>query len=77
VNSPSNGRNELLASLNQGEAITASLRKVGDEEKTHKNPELRGAGGLVPERPPRRTGGGPTSEAEGQKKPQLVELQVE
>ena len=38
------GRSELLESLNKGEDITRSLRKVEDQEKTHKNPELRGDG---------------------------------
>ena len=38
------GRSELLSSLNKGEEITRNLRKVEDEEKTHKNPELRGDG---------------------------------
>lgn len=40
------GRAELLNSLNQGENVTSGLRKVTDEEKTHKNPELR-SNGLV------------------------------
>ncbi|EEH37178.1 adenylyl cyclase-associated protein [Paracoccidioides lutzii Pb01] len=35
--------------LNQGSAITSSLRKVDKSEMTHKNPSLR-AGSLVPER---------------------------
>ena len=37
-------RSELLESLNKGEDITKGLRKVEDQEKTHKNPELRGEG---------------------------------
>jgi len=37
----------VLASLNQGENITKSLRKVDKSEMTHKNPDLR-AGGAVP-----------------------------
>ena len=40
------GRAELLDSLNQGENVTSGLRKVTDEEKTHKNPALR-SNGLV------------------------------
>ena len=35
-------------SLNQGENVTSGLRKVTDEEKTHKNPALR-SNGLVKE----------------------------
>ena len=38
------GRSELLSSLNKGEDITRNLRKVDDQEKTHKSPELRGDG---------------------------------
>ncbi|GAA6012492.1 hypothetical protein JCM11491_004349 [Sporobolomyces phaffii] len=37
----------VFASLNQGEDITKSLRKVDKSEMTHKNPSLR-AGGAVP-----------------------------
>jgi len=37
----SGGRNALLESLNKGGDITSGLRKVTDEEKTHKNPNLR------------------------------------
>ncbi|GAA5855202.1 hypothetical protein JCM3766R1_003058, partial [Sporobolomyces carnicolor] len=37
----------VFASLNQGEGITKSLRKVDPSEMTHKNPSLR-TGGTVP-----------------------------
>jgi adenylyl cyclase-associated protein len=39
----------VFASLNQGSAITSSLRKVDKSEMTHKNPSLRSTG-TVPER---------------------------
>ncbi|RXN39378.1 adenylyl cyclase-associated 2-like protein [Labeo rohita] len=35
----------LFAQLNQGEAITKGLKHVSDEQKTHKNPNLRSQGG--------------------------------
>lgn len=41
-----NPRADLLAALNKGEGVTAGLRKVTDEQKTHKNPNLR-AGNVV------------------------------
>jgi hypothetical protein len=53
---PPSARTDLLASLNQGEAITSGLRKVTEAEMTHKNPELRAAEG-GPARPPRRATG--------------------
>ena len=54
------GRSELLSSLNQGEEITRNLRKVDDQEKTHKNPELRGDG-MVRAQSGGKTQSGPTS----------------
>ena len=41
-----NARAEMLAALNKGEGVTAGLRKVTDDQKTHKNPGLR-AGNVV------------------------------
>jgi len=37
-------RGALMQSLNAGTEITSKLKKVSDEEKTHKNPALRGDG---------------------------------
>ena len=37
-------RSALLDSLNQGEDITKGLKKVSDDQKNHKNPELRAQG---------------------------------
>eukprot|EP00116_Pleurobrachia_bachei_P007989 sb/3468251/ len=34
---------DLFAALNKGSAVTSGLRKVTDDQKTHKNPELRGS----------------------------------
>ena len=41
-----NPRADLLAALNKGEGVTSGLRKVTDDQKTHKNPNLR-AGNVV------------------------------
>jgi len=38
--------NALFSALNKGGAITSGLKKVSDDQKTHKNPNLR-AGGTV------------------------------
>ncbi|NXU50818.1 CAP2 protein, partial [Turnix velox] len=40
-------RSALFAQLNQGEAITKGLRHVSDDQKTHKNPNLRAQGPSV------------------------------
>ncbi|CAH8438501.1 unnamed protein product [Dicrocoelium dendriticum] len=41
-------RGALFKLLNQGEKVTAGLRKVTDDMKTHKNPALRAASGAEP-----------------------------
>jgi len=38
---------DLFAALNKGGAVTGGLKKVSDDQKTHKNPNLR-AGSVVP-----------------------------
>ncbi|XP_028819693.1 adenylyl cyclase-associated protein 1 [Denticeps clupeoides] len=38
-------RNALFASLNKGSDITKGLKHVSDDQKTHKNPALKGPGG--------------------------------
>ncbi|XP_053570748.1 adenylyl cyclase-associated protein 2 isoform X2 [Bombina bombina] len=43
----SQDRSALFAQLNQGEEITKGLRHVSDQEKTHKNPKLRGQVGPI------------------------------
>lgn len=42
----SNPRADLLAALSKGDGVTSGLRKVTDDQKTHKNPNLR-AGNVV------------------------------
>ncbi|KAM4704646.1 adenylyl cyclase-associated protein 2 [Rhinophrynus dorsalis] len=49
----SQDRSALFAQLNQGEAITKGLKHVSDDQKTHKNPKLRGQG--VPSRSPTKS----------------------
>merc|ERR1719367_1512336 len=44
VENQKSARADLLESLNQGDNITSNLRKVTDEEKTHKNPSLKSDG---------------------------------
>lgn len=46
------GHAALLASLNQGGAITSGLRKVDASEQTHKNPSLRAQPAAPPQRSP-------------------------
>ena len=54
----SSGAAAVFAEINQGENVTAKLRKVDKSEMTHKNPSLR-AGSIVtaaPGSPPKRQG---------------------
>lgn len=46
VDPAKNARADLLAALNKGEGVTSGLKKVSDDQKTHKNPALR-AGNVV------------------------------
>lgn len=39
-------RNALFSDLNKGEDVTKGLKKVTDDMKTHKNPNLRGSGSV-------------------------------
>jgi adenylyl cyclase-associated protein len=60
VEDDSANRSALFAQLNRGEAVTAGLRKVTDDMKTHKNPKLREAPPLqsqtgAPLKPPKPT----------------------
>lgn len=41
------GRDALLESISQGVDVTSGLKKVSDEEKTHKNPALRSDGRVL------------------------------
>ena len=42
----------LFAEINRGDAVTKGLRKVTDDMKTHKNPELRATGPMVTTKKP-------------------------
>ncbi len=46
-NQEDQARNKLFSDLNKGEDVTKGLKKVTDDMKTHKNPNLR-ASGAVP-----------------------------
>ncbi|KAL7420321.1 suppressor of rasval19 [Cryptotrichosporon argae] len=70
------GHAALLASLNQGGAITSGLKKVDSSQQTHKNPELRAAG-VVPDKkapPPVKPKPGQAAAAPA-KKPAKLELE--
>ncbi|CAN9504212.1 unnamed protein product [Ophioblennius macclurei] len=56
-------RNALFASINKGADITKGLKHVSDNEKTHKNPNLRNQAGAV------RTGPKPFSAAAAAPRP--------
>ncbi|TGZ67137.1 hypothetical protein CRM22_004937 [Opisthorchis felineus] len=60
-------RNALFAELNRGEGITAGLRKVTDDMKTHKNPELRAGAGPQPRSGPPQKAPKPTASNNGTK----------
>ena len=55
-----NARADLLAALSKGSDVTKGLKKVTDDQKTHKNPELRGDG-VVRAQSGGKTQSGPTS----------------
>ncbi|XP_040908843.1 adenylyl cyclase-associated protein 1 [Toxotes jaculatrix] len=57
VSSGADNRNALFASINKGSDITKGLKHVSDDQKTHKNPGLRGQAAPV------RTGPKPFSSA--------------
>lgn len=71
-------RNALFASINKGSAITKGLKHVSDDQKTHKNPNLRAQGGPIHSSPkpftppaPRPTAAAP---APARKLPPVLEL---
>ncbi|GAA5931411.1 adenylate cyclase-binding protein [Sporobolomyces koalae] len=66
----------VFASLNQGEGITKSLRKVDQSEMTHKNPSLRAGGAVPTESAPGNAKGPqkPPKPTQMQKRPPKTEL---
>lgn len=66
---------ELFAALNKGEGITSTLKKVSDDQKTHKNPALRSN----PTQPPKTTSSKPQiplkTVGKAAKKPPKLELE--
>lgn len=75
--SGSNTRGELLSALNKGSDITKGLKKVSDDQKTHKNPNLRSSS-VVPhkEKPalPPKYGGAVNTKDTMSSKPAKLEL---
>lgn len=64
----------LVLSLIEPNCSYAGLKKVRDDQKTHKNKELRKTG-PVPDRPKPAPGGAPKFGAAPTKKPPVFELQ--
>lgn len=69
----SQDRSALFAQLNQGEAITKGLKHVSDDQKTHKNPKLRGQ--AVAARSPTKSSSSSSPKAPPQSYPPLLELE--
>lgn len=68
-------RNALFASINKGSDITKGLKHVGDDQKTHKNPALRGPGGPIRAGPkPFSAAPKPAAAAPVQNLPPVLEL---
>jgi len=70
-------RNALFADLNKGDDVTRGLKKVTDDMKTHKNPNLRGSStvpaGAVKSGSPKPAGAKPAQQAPA--KPPKLELE--
>ncbi|XP_053718651.1 adenylyl cyclase-associated protein 2 [Synchiropus splendidus] len=62
----------LFAQLNQGMDITKGLKHVSDEQKVHKNPDLRSQAAAGKSKKP---GSASSAKAAAQKKPPLLELE--
>ncbi|KAG8571858.1 hypothetical protein GDO81_011807 [Engystomops pustulosus] len=70
----SQDRSALFDQLNQGEEITKGLKHVSDDQKTHKNPKLRGQ--TAPVRSPTKSHGSSSSKSTPkQSYPPLLELE--
>uniref|UniRef100_A0A8B9ZRQ7 Adenylyl cyclase-associated protein n=1 Tax=Anas zonorhyncha TaxID=75864 RepID=A0A8B9ZRQ7_9AVES len=73
-------RSALFAQINRGEGITAGLRHVSDDMKTHKNPALKNQGGPIRSGPKPFTAPKPAcsanpSQKASPKQPALLELE--
>ncbi|XP_042362059.1 adenylyl cyclase-associated protein 1 [Plectropomus leopardus] len=70
-------RNALFAAINKGEGITRGLKHVSDDQKTHKNPNLRAGGPPVRAGPKpfcSQTPKAPASAAKTSTQPPVLEL---
>ncbi|XP_066531807.1 adenylyl cyclase-associated protein 1 [Hoplias malabaricus] len=76
--SGANSRNALFASLNKGADITKGLKHVSDDQKTHKNPNLRAGPvhqGPKPFTSPRPTATSTSASAPARTLPPVLELE--
>uniref|UniRef100_A0A3Q1FKW2 Adenylyl cyclase-associated protein n=1 Tax=Acanthochromis polyacanthus TaxID=80966 RepID=A0A3Q1FKW2_9TELE len=64
----------LFAQLNQGMDITKGLKHVSDDQKTHKNPNIRSQTGVATNKS-KKAGPGNSPRLAAQKKPPLLELE--
>lgn len=68
-------RAALFAAINKGNAITSGLRKVTDDQKTHKNPALRGSSKVEASTTEKKSSAAPKAVSTPVKKPPVCELQ--
>ncbi|XP_059509206.1 adenylyl cyclase-associated protein 2 isoform X2 [Stegostoma tigrinum] len=69
-------RSQLFAQLNQGEGITKGLRHVPEDQKTHKNPNLRPRTAVITS-PSKSHSSSPTSPASPPQQPRMPVLELE
>ncbi|XP_019946281.1 adenylyl cyclase-associated protein 2 isoform X2 [Paralichthys olivaceus] len=72
VDSAAAQHSALFAQLNQGMDITRGLKRVSDDQKTHKNPNLRSQAAPTKTK---SSGAATSSKAAAQKRPPLLELE--
>uniref|UniRef100_A0A1A8LDI9 CAP, adenylate cyclase-associated protein, 2 n=1 Tax=Nothobranchius pienaari TaxID=704102 RepID=A0A1A8LDI9_9TELE len=72
ANSAAAQHSALFTELNQGMDITKGLKHVSDEQKTHKNPDLRSETSIIRSKDPRPV---KSPKAAAQKRPPLLELE--
>uniref|UniRef100_A0A8C5PLQ3 Adenylyl cyclase-associated protein n=1 Tax=Leptobrachium leishanense TaxID=445787 RepID=A0A8C5PLQ3_9ANUR len=68
-------RSKLFAELNQGANITKGLKHVSDDQKTHKNPQLKKLTGPKPFTSPKPTIHSPAAKPVAKKEPPVLELE--
>uniref|UniRef100_A0A8C5WD06 Adenylyl cyclase-associated protein n=1 Tax=Leptobrachium leishanense TaxID=445787 RepID=A0A8C5WD06_9ANUR len=68
-------RSKLFAELNQGAIITKGLKHVSDDQKTHKNPQVKKLTGPKPFASPKPTIHSPAAKPVAKKEPPVLELE--